>query len=52
MRFGFFSALAVLVYLLYSVHASFDAEEDGSFGQKSCESPKESAESEDPSLKV
>ena len=28
-RFGFFSALAVLVYVLYSVHASFDAEEDG-----------------------
>ncbi|XP_039133901.1 cationic amino acid transporter 7, chloroplastic-like isoform X3 [Dioscorea cayenensis subsp. rotundata] len=28
-RFGFFSALAVLVYVLYSVHASFDAEENG-----------------------
>jgi len=27
-RFGFFSALAVLVYVLYSVHASFDAEEN------------------------
>ena len=26
-RFGFFTVLAVLVYLLYSVHASFDAEE-------------------------
>lgn len=51
-RFGFFSALAVLVYVLYSVHASFDAEEVGSFGQKSCEILKESAESEDPSLKV
>jgi amino acid transporter len=28
-RFGFFSAAAVLVYLLYSVHASYDAEEGG-----------------------
>ncbi|KAL6640808.1 hypothetical protein ACP70R_021931 [Stipagrostis hirtigluma subsp. patula] len=28
-RFGFFSAAAVLVYVLYSVHASFDAEESG-----------------------
>ncbi|XP_010912336.1 cationic amino acid transporter 6, chloroplastic [Elaeis guineensis] len=28
-RFGFFSVLAVLVYVLYSVHASFDAEENG-----------------------
>ncbi|VAI29672.1 unnamed protein product [Triticum turgidum subsp. durum] len=26
-RFGFFSAAAVLVYVLYSVHASYDAEE-------------------------
>ncbi|KAK0591985.1 hypothetical protein LWI29_011309 [Acer saccharum] len=46
-RFGFFSALAVLVYVLYSVHASFDAEEDGSFGQKHDEILMESAESED-----
>ncbi|XP_022744448.1 cationic amino acid transporter 7, chloroplastic-like isoform X1 [Durio zibethinus] len=38
-RFGFFSALAVLVYVLYSVHASFDAEVDGSFDQKNGESP-------------
>lgn len=29
LRFGFFSVLAVLVYVLYSVHASFDAEENG-----------------------
>ncbi|KAJ6767607.1 INNER MEMBRANE TRANSPORTER YGJI-RELATED [Salix koriyanagi] len=36
-RFVFFSALAVLVYVLYSVHASFDAEGEGSFGQKSGE---------------
>ncbi|KAG1331045.1 cationic amino acid transporter 6, chloroplastic [Cocos nucifera] len=28
-RFGFFSVLSVLVYVLYSVHASFDAEENG-----------------------
>ncbi|XP_076957328.1 cationic amino acid transporter 6, chloroplastic-like [Bidens hawaiensis] len=28
-RFGFFSAVAVVVYLVYSVHASFDAEEKG-----------------------
>ncbi|KAK2634279.1 hypothetical protein Ddye_029071 [Dipteronia dyeriana] len=45
-RFGFFSALAVLVYVLYSVHASFDAEEDGSLGQKHDEILMESAESE------
>ncbi|GAB2276889.1 Cationic amino acid transporter 6, chloroplastic [Dionaea muscipula] len=30
-RFVFFSALAVLVYVLYSVHASFDAEGDDGF---------------------
>ncbi|XWS56877.1 hypothetical protein CRYUN_Cryun09bG0123300 [Craigia yunnanensis] len=51
-RFGFFSALAMLVYALYSVHASFDAEVDGSFCQKNGEIPKESAESEDPSHNV
>ncbi|XP_062183244.1 cationic amino acid transporter 6, chloroplastic-like [Phragmites australis] len=28
-RFGFFSAVAVLVYVLYSVHASYDAKESG-----------------------
>ncbi|XP_008784057.2 cationic amino acid transporter 7, chloroplastic-like [Phoenix dactylifera] len=28
-RFGFFSVIAVLVYVLYGVHASFDAEENG-----------------------
>lgn len=28
-RFGFFSAAAVLVYVLYSVHAGYDAEESG-----------------------
>ena len=36
-RFGFFSALAVLVYVLYSVHASFDAEGDGSLNAKNGE---------------
>ncbi|KAL0008098.1 hypothetical protein SO802_009600 [Lithocarpus litseifolius] len=36
-RFGIFSALAVLVYVFYSVHASFDAEEDGYLGQKNSE---------------
>lgn len=51
-RFGFFSALIMLVYVLYSVHASFDAEEDGSLSQKNGELMKESNESEDPSLKV
>ncbi|PKI34206.1 hypothetical protein CRG98_045403 [Punica granatum] len=34
-RFGIFSAILVVVYVLYSVHASFDAEGDGSIGQKS-----------------
>ncbi|RCV36170.1 hypothetical protein SEVIR_7G310100v4 [Setaria viridis] len=28
-RFGFFSVAALLVYVLYSVHASYDAEESG-----------------------
>ncbi|XP_009416875.3 cationic amino acid transporter 7, chloroplastic [Musa acuminata AAA Group] len=28
-RFGFFSVFAVLVYVFYSVHASFDAEQNG-----------------------
>uniref|UniRef100_A0A0E0MCM1 Cationic amino acid transporter C-terminal domain-containing protein n=1 Tax=Oryza punctata TaxID=4537 RepID=A0A0E0MCM1_ORYPU len=31
-RFGFFTAAAVLVYVLYSVHASYDAEECGRGG--------------------
>ncbi|KAJ6900864.1 cationic amino acid transporter 6 [Populus alba x Populus x berolinensis] len=52
-RFVFFSALAVLVYVLYSVHASFDAEAEGSFGQKNGGILKESGESDqDPSFKV
>ncbi|KAJ6892637.1 hypothetical protein NC651_025750 [Populus alba x Populus x berolinensis] len=52
-RFVFFSALVVLVYVLYSVHASFDAEAEGSFGQKNGGILKESGESDqDPSFKV
>ncbi|GKU91524.1 hypothetical protein SLEP1_g5388 [Rubroshorea leprosula] len=51
-RFGFFSALAVLVYVLYSVHASYDAEGDGSFGTKDGEIHREFAEREDPNQKV
>ncbi|KAL9225025.1 hypothetical protein vseg_000997 [Gypsophila vaccaria] len=33
-RFGFFSALAIAVYIFYSVHASFDAERNGSLTYK------------------
>ncbi|KAK1300352.1 hypothetical protein QJS10_CPB13g01515 [Acorus calamus] len=33
-RFGFFTAAAVVVYLLYSVHASFDAAEEVGLGGK------------------
>ncbi|XP_071708120.1 cationic amino acid transporter 6, chloroplastic-like [Rutidosis leptorrhynchoides] len=36
-RFGFFSAVAVLVYVGYSVHASFDAEEQGLLSLKDVE---------------
>lgn len=51
--FGFFSGLAVLVYVLYSVHASFDAEAEGFLGLKNGEMIRESTESEDdPSRKV
>lgn len=52
-RFGFFSGLAVLVYVLYSVHSSFDAEENGALSQKiNGESMKESVESEEHTPKV
>ncbi|KAK4480428.1 hypothetical protein RD792_013501 [Penstemon davidsonii] len=51
-RFGFFSGLTVLVYVLYSVHSSFDADEQGTLGQKSGESIMESVESEDHAQKV
>ncbi|CAL0320827.1 unnamed protein product [Lupinus luteus] len=53
-RFGFFSAVAVIVYVFYSVHASYDAEEDDFIiGQKNCEIHMESEESEeDQSFKV
>ncbi|KAF5770532.1 putative amino acid/polyamine transporter I, cationic amino acid transporter [Helianthus annuus] len=44
-RFGFFSALAVVVYLAYSVHASFDSEEEGIVNLES--GIKESIELED-----
>ncbi|XP_074312393.1 cationic amino acid transporter 7, chloroplastic [Silene latifolia] len=33
-RFGFFSGLAIVVYVLYSVHASFDAEGNGYLSHK------------------
>ncbi|GLT93361.1 hypothetical protein SLE2022_111580 [Rubroshorea leprosula] len=53
-RFGIFSALAVLLYMLYGVHASFDAEGDCSLGPRDGQNHKEevSAESEDPSQKA
>ncbi|KAL1542279.1 Cationic amino acid transporter 7, chloroplastic [Salvia divinorum] len=37
-RFGFFSGLVVLVYVLYSVHSSFDAEREGILSRKAVES--------------
>lgn len=49
-RFGFFSALAVLVYVFYSVHASFDAEGGGFLTRKNVESRLEVEESKDQSL--
>jgi hypothetical protein len=52
-RFGVFSAVAVLFYVLYSVHASYDAEGDGSLSQKNVEVNMESKEeSVDQSFKV
>lgn len=45
-RFGYFSGLTVLVYVVYSVHASFDAEEGGILCEKEGESLKECAERE------
>ncbi|KAK6135990.1 hypothetical protein DH2020_030262 [Rehmannia glutinosa] len=51
-RFGFFSALAVLVYVLYSVHSSFDAEEDGALSLKTGESMKGPLENEVHTQKV
>ncbi|KAM5551103.1 hypothetical protein ABKV19_026101 [Rosa sericea] len=52
-RFGYFSGFAVLVYVFYGVHASFDAQGNGSFTQKNGEIHIESAEeSNDPGLKV
>lgn len=37
-RFGVFSSIVVLIYLFYGVHASYDAEGDGSLNHKSAES--------------
>lgn len=52
-RFGFFSALAVLVYVFYSVHASFDAEGEGSLSLKNGEIHMEpTQECKDNSVKV
>ncbi|KAF4354086.1 hypothetical protein F8388_002486 [Cannabis sativa] len=53
-RFAFFSALAVLVYVFYSVHASFDAEGDGALSVKNVEIHLETTEdkSQDNSVKV
>lgn len=45
-RFGFFSAIAVVVYIVYSVHASFDAEEEGILSHEHLEIGKESIELE------
>lgn len=50
-RFGFFSAVAVLVYVFYSVHASFDAGL-GSLTLKNVEIHMEVEESKDQSLEV
>ncbi|XP_047322694.1 cationic amino acid transporter 7, chloroplastic-like [Impatiens glandulifera] len=43
-RFGFFSVLIVLVYVLYGVHASFDAEGDGTLFNAQTISNKEDEE--------
>ncbi|KAM6584198.1 hypothetical protein CsatB_011200 [Cannabis sativa] len=53
-RFAFFSALAVLVYVFYSVHASFDAEGDGALSVKNVEIHLETTEDkrQDNSVKV
>lgn len=51
-RFGFFSVIIVLVYVLYSVHASFDAEENGSLNQKNSDLSAESAVDEEYYFKV
>ncbi|PIN26633.1 Amino acid transporter [Handroanthus impetiginosus] len=51
-RFGFFSALAVVIYVLYSVHSSFDAEKEGALSQKNGESVKESVDATDDASKV
>ncbi|XP_076955476.1 cationic amino acid transporter 6, chloroplastic-like [Bidens hawaiensis] len=51
-RFGFFSIVIVLVYVLYSVHSSYDGEEEGSLCQKNVEMVKESIDIDVLTLKV
>ncbi|KAK6929045.1 Cationic amino acid transporter, C-terminal [Dillenia turbinata] len=51
-RFGIFSVFVGIVYLLYSVHASFDAEEDGSLGMKIGDGMLQPVEPDYRSLKV
>ncbi|KAG1369731.1 cationic amino acid transporter 6, chloroplastic [Cocos nucifera] len=50
-RFGSFSVLAILVYVFYSVHASFDAEEKGDL-HKAGDSQSHPEENNDGSLRV
>ncbi|PIA28161.1 hypothetical protein AQUCO_07200067v1 [Aquilegia coerulea] len=52
LRFGFFSALAVLVYILYSVHTSFDAQGDGFYVQAQEPFQKQIEKIDDANLKV
>lgn len=51
-RFGFFSALAALVYVLYSVHTSFDAHGDGSYVEADDQIIKQIIKVDDAGLKV
>jgi len=51
-RFAFFSAVAVLFYVFYSVHASFDAQGDASLTAKNAEIHVDSKGIEDQSFKV
>lgn len=50
--FGFYSVVAVVVYVLYSVHSSFDAEEDGVLSQKTGPEKESIVGSEEHDLKV
>nr|GEV35067.1 cationic amino acid transporter 7, chloroplastic-like [Tanacetum cinerariifolium] len=51
-RFAFFSALAVIVYAAYSVHASFDAEEEGILSHEDLENMKDPIDPQDLTLKM